>query len=208
MKTCLLVAPHFPPSNFASVHRARLWSRHLPEFGWKPIILTTHSDYYEEALDWDLQKLLPSDLEITATKALPTKPIRLVGDIGIRAFPYHLAAAAKLAKARKIDFMHITIPANFSALLGRPLRALRGVPYGIDYIDPWVHEWPGSDKVFSKAWMSSSLAKLLEPWAVKKSERHHWHHGRLLRRRVGAQSPPPNASCHGLHAIRGGGGRL
>ncbi len=169
MKTCLLVAPHFPPSNLASVHRARLWSRHLPEFGWKPIILTTHSGYYEEALDWDLQKLLPSDLEIIATKALPTKPIRLVGDIGVRAFPYHLAAAAKLAKARKIDFMHITIPANFSALLGRPLRALRRVPYGIDYIDPWVHDFPGSDKKLSKAWISCTMAKLMEPWAVKQA---------------------------------------
>ncbi len=149
------------------MHRARLWSRHLPQYGWKPIILTTLSNYYEESLDSDLQKLLPPDLEIIATKALPTKPVRIIGDIGIRAFPYHLSAAARLSEVRRIDFMHITIPSNFSALLGRPLRALRNVPYGIDYIDPWVHEWPGSEKKFSKAWISSAMAKILEPWAVK-----------------------------------------
>ena len=41
------------------------------------------------------------------------------------------------------------------------------MPYGIDYIDPWVHEWPGSERRFSKAWSSARLGELLEPWAVR-----------------------------------------
>jgi hypothetical protein len=51
MKTVVLVAPHFVPSFLASVHRARLWSYHLPEFGWRPIILTTHERHYECQID-------------------------------------------------------------------------------------------------------------------------------------------------------------
>ena len=50
MKNVVIVAPHFPPSNLAAVHRARLWAQHLAEFGWKPTILATHWDHYEEAL--------------------------------------------------------------------------------------------------------------------------------------------------------------
>jgi hypothetical protein len=41
------------------------------------------------------------------------------------------------------------------------------VKYGIDYIDPWVHVFPGSDKLFSRHWFSTKLAKWLEPKAVK-----------------------------------------
>jgi hypothetical protein len=43
------------------------------------------------------------------------------------------------------------------------------VPYGIDYIDPWVHEFPGSDRKFSRHWWSTRLARTLEPIAVRKA---------------------------------------
>ena len=37
-RTCLIVSPYFPPSSLAGVHRARLISRHLPAFGWEPVL--------------------------------------------------------------------------------------------------------------------------------------------------------------------------
>ena len=49
------------------------------------------------------------------------------------------------------------------------LHKTTGILYGIDYIDPWVHKFPGSDKVFSRHWWSTHIAKLLEPIAVKKA---------------------------------------
>jgi hypothetical protein len=167
VKTCLIVAPHFPPSNLAAVHRSRIWARHLPEFGWRPVIVTTHPRHYEEALDPDLERLVPPGLEILRTAALPTRPLRLVGDIGIRAFPFHLKAILDYTKRNRVDFLHITIPSNYAALLGRFVKALRGIPYGIDYIDPWVHWWPEAERRFSKAWFSHHLSTVLEPWAVK-----------------------------------------
>jgi hypothetical protein len=66
-----------------------------------------------------------------------------------------------------MDLLHVTIPSNFSALLGRAVHDRFGTPYGIDYIDPWVHEWPGSERPLSKAWTSARLARVLEPWALK-----------------------------------------
>ncbi len=53
------------------------------------------------------------------------------------------------------------------ALLGPYLFKKTGIPYGIDYIDPWVHVFPGSDKIFSRHWFTTQLAKFLEPIAVK-----------------------------------------
>ncbi|CAN5879251.1 hypothetical protein BH11PSE3_BH11PSE3_16370 [soil metagenome] len=162
-----LVAGHFPPSNLAAVHRARLWSQYLPDFNWTPIVVTTDPRYYEEELDPDIEMLVPRDLRVIRTRALPTRPLRVIGDIGVRGFWWHYRALCKLAEAGEIDFIHITIPSHFSAPLGRLVFRRYGIPYGIDYIDPWVNRWPGVDKLFSRAWGSYQLAHILEPWSVK-----------------------------------------
>lgn len=166
-RTVALVAPHFPPSNLAGVHRARLLSLHLEEFGWRPIIITTHWRHYEEALDWDLVKMVRPGLETISTPALPTKPIRILGDIGVRAFPWHRAAIMRLFREGRIDFLHITVPSFYSALLGASIYWRKPIPFGIDYIDPWVNTWPEAEQRFSKAWTSLRLAEMLEPTAVR-----------------------------------------
>jgi hypothetical protein len=162
-----LVAPHFPPSNLAGVHRTRLLAQHLHEFGWRPIIVTTHWRHYEEALDWGLASLVDPELEIIRTPAAPTRPVRLVGDIGIRALPWHLAALRRLWRERRVDFVHITVPSFYSAVLGELLYRRAPLPFGIDYIDPWVHTWPEAEVRYSKAWLSLQLAHRLEPWATR-----------------------------------------
>jgi hypothetical protein len=93
--------------------------------------------------------------------------VRLVGDIGVRALPWQLRVLDRLIVRSEIDFVHITIPSCYSALLGELLYRRHRFPFGIDYIDPWVHVWPGTEKRFSKAWLSCRLANRLEPWAVK-----------------------------------------
>ncbi len=169
MKSVAIVAAHFAPSTLAGVHRARLWSLHLHEFGWEPIIVTTKPSYYEEPSEDALSALVRDGLQIIRTNAIPIGPLRIVGDVGIRGFYAHLQALKSLARQKKIDFCHITIPSNFSAPLGRLLRRSTGMLYGIDYIDPWVHDFPGSSIVGSKAWFSKTLASLLEPWCVQKA---------------------------------------
>ncbi len=169
MKKILIISPHFPPSNLAAVHRSRLFARHLPAFGWEPVILTVHEKFYEEAPDWNLVKLLPEGLRIEKVSAFPVTRPRLVGDIGIRAFFQLYRKARRLIKTEKFDFLYIPIPSFYAALLGRWLHGSTGISYGIDYIDPWVHHFPGSDKTFSRHWWSSKIATLLEPVAVKKA---------------------------------------
>ncbi|MEO9145214.1 MAG: hypothetical protein ABI237_06610 [Ginsengibacter sp.] len=169
MKKILIIAPHFPPSNLAGVHRPRLFAQHLPAFGWEPIILTVHEDFYEEAPDWNLVKLLPENLRIEKVSAFKITKPRLIGDIGLRAFFQLYRKGKELIKKEKIDFIYISIPSFYTALLGRWLHSSTGTPYGIDYIDPWVHEFPGSKKLFSRHWFSKQMAVFLEPIAIKKA---------------------------------------
>ncbi len=166
-KCIAIVTGHFPPSNLAGVHRSRLWARHLPEFGWEPIVVTAHPDYYEENLDPALLELVNSELRVIRTKAISVKPVRLAGDIGLRALYWQFNALDELVARKEIDFVHITIPSNYAALLGEFLYRRHRFPFGIDYQDPWVDVWPGVEKPFSKAWASRRLANWLEPWAVK-----------------------------------------
>jgi len=77
--------------------------------------------------------------------------------------------AKKIIKEEKIDFVYITIPSFYGALWGRWLHQSTGVAYGIDYIDPWVHEFPGSNKLFSRHWWATKVSGFLEPIAVKKA---------------------------------------
>ena len=167
MKNILIISPHYPPSNLAAVHRSRLFALHLPDFGWNPVILTVHEEFYEEALDWNLHKLITSDQRIEKVSAFKVGKPRLVGDIGLRAYFQLRRRALELIRAEKIDFVYIPIPSFYMALLGPYLFKKTGVPYGIDYIDPWVHQFPGSHKIFSRHWFSTQLAKFLEPIAVK-----------------------------------------
>jgi hypothetical protein len=171
VKRVLIVAPHFPPSNLAAVHRSRLFAQHLPEFGWEPIVLTVHHDHYEATLDWDLARLVPEWLRVERVGALPAEPLRYVGigDIGLRGFVPMLRRILKLVDQQQVDFVYIPIPSFYAALLGRIVHRLRGIPYGIDYIDPWVFKWTDGWQPFSKHWISRQLADVLEPIAVKEA---------------------------------------
>lgn len=166
MKKILIIYPHFLPSNLAGVHRPRLFAQHLPSFGWEPVVLTVHEDHYEESLDVESLRLLPAGLRVEKVAALPLTRPRVIGDIGLRAFFSLYRKAKALIRSEKIDFVLIPVPSFYCALLGRWLHHSTGIRYGIDYIDPWVHRFPGSEKRFSRHWFSTRAARLLEPIAV------------------------------------------
>jgi hypothetical protein len=161
----VLASSHFAPSNLVGGHRARLLSRYLPEFGWEPIVVTGDPRHYQERPDPDLVRLVAPGLEVVHASTLPHQP--LVGDVGIRAFWGAYRAIARLVRKRDVDFVMVTIPSNFFAPLGRLIHRRFGVPFGIDYQDPWVAHWPGVDRTFSRAWGSYTLATMLEPWSVR-----------------------------------------
>lgn len=169
MKKILVITPHYPPSNLAAVHRSRLFAQHLPAFGWEPVILMVDEAFYEEEPDWNLHQLLPAGQRIEKVKAFKVSKPRLIGDIGLRGFFQLRKRALQLVQQEAIDFVYLPVPSFYVSLIGPYLHRKTGVRYGIDYIDPWVHVFPGSDKIFSRHWFSTKLAKWLEPKAVKRA---------------------------------------
>jgi hypothetical protein len=167
MKRVLIITSHFPPSNLAGVHRGRLFAKYLPNYGWDPIVLTVDEKFYEEKLDYDLNLFVPTSLHIEKVSAFNNSNPRTIGDIGIRAFFQMLKKANGLIKQYPIDFIYIIIPSFYLSLLGPILFRKHGIKYGIDYMDPWVHDFPGTEKMFSRHWWSTIFSKILEPIALK-----------------------------------------
>lgn len=168
MKNILIIYPHWPPSNLAGVHRPRLVANYLEEFGWKPTILTVHPAYYEEEPDWDLLKTVKESVKVEHVAARPVSSgLRLIGDIGLRAWSNIKKRALEIIKEREIGFIWIPIPSFYMAIMGRVLHDKTGVPYGIDYIDPWVRDI--SNRKDLRSVISLKLAEWMEPYAVRKA---------------------------------------
>ncbi len=167
LKTVLIIYPHWVPANLAGVQRPRLIGNYLKQFGWKPLLLTVDSKYYEETPDPHISKTASEDIEVIYTKAYKVSKPRIIGDIGLRAYPFLKEKALQICKERKIDCIWIPIPSFYTAILGRVIHDKTGIPYGIDYIDPWVRDITNQNDTRAK--LSQTVARTLEPYAVKKA---------------------------------------
>ena len=171
-KTVLIVGADFSPSSYPPAVRIRLFARHLPEFGWRPIILTTEPAYYEWPVDPENERLLPADLEVIRTRALPASITRKIGigDLGIRSLWHNWRALNYLCRERQIDLIFIPVPPNPTMVLGRLAHARFRIPYIIDYIDPVITDYywklPRAQRP-PKYEIAYALARLMEPFALK-----------------------------------------
>ena len=167
MKTLLIIYPHWHPANLAGVHRPRLIGNFLTEFGWKPRIVTVKEDFFEELPDAGFFKTFSKDFDVSRVNAFKITKPRIIGDIGLRAFWQMYNEALKVIRKEKIDFLWLPIPSFYTALLGRAIHRKTKIPYGIDYIDPWVRDI--SNRNDWRHRLSNCLAKILEPIAVKEA---------------------------------------
>jgi len=175
MKNVVILAPEFTPSSYPPALRARFFARHLPEFGWNPIVLTTDPRNYEAAVDPENEKLLDPALEVVRTDALPLKWTRKVGfsDISLRTMWPHWRALKEMCRNRKIDLIFVSVPPNFPIALARLAHARFGIPYMLDYNDPIItdhysklprHQRPPKWGVVRR------LYGILEPFALKRAD--------------------------------------
>jgi hypothetical protein len=169
-----VIGADFAPSSLPPALRIRLVTRHLPEFGWEPIVVTTRPSFYECDVDPENLRLLPEGLRVIRTRAWPaslTRPFG-IGDVGIRSLWHHWRVLSDLCRRRIVDAVWIPVPPYVPMVLGRLARARYGVPYAIDFIDPWVsdHYWklPPEDRPPKWA-LAHGVSKLLEPFALYKA---------------------------------------
>ena len=174
MRRVLMISPHFPPDSTAGTHRVRLLAPHLQAHGWEPTVLTVDPRDYEGRLDPALAASVPPDLRVVRCRAWPasrTRPFG-IGDLGLRALRGLEVASVELMSRETFDALFITIYPTYPALLGPWLKKRFGVPFVLDYQDPWVGEWGRSVGAGAnghadlKSRATRALARRLEPIAL------------------------------------------
>jgi hypothetical protein len=163
MRRVLVIAYYTPPLGLSGVMRVTKLCKYLPEFGWKPLILTAkpsayyHYDpgllkdlagstvYRTESVDPArlLNRLRParSRLRPALARSLGKGP-RLLNyvlfpDSKVGWFPFGSAAGRHIMDREKPAAIFATAPPFTSLLLGVRLKAHAYVPLVVDFRDPW-----------------------------------------------------------------------
>jgi hypothetical protein len=170
--TLLLVSLNFPPSQMASVHRARHLASHLPEFGWWPVVVAVDERFHKEPSDAALGQLVPSTVEVHRIKALPlglTTPFGL-GDLSIRSMYDVWSKLKQLIVLESPQGVFFTGWPYYQMLLSEPLRRRFGLPVVLDFQDPWVSNQGATFPTLSKQGLSHRVALFFEPRAIRNAD--------------------------------------
>lgn len=164
MKKIFIVAPYFPPSAKPPAQRVRLLAEHLYKFNWHPVIFTVNPKFREETKDPWMTELVGNEFELVEVNCLDQRKTRKikVGDLGLRMLPYLFFKLHKYAKKQKPDFILYPVPPWYILMIAPVIKRLTGIPYGIDFIDPWVHELDSTE---------TSGKKRFSQWIAKKMEK-------------------------------------
>jgi glycosyltransferase involved in cell wall biosynthesis len=152
-KTVLMVAYHFPPfAGSSGLLRTLSFARHLPAYGWRPIVLTASVRAYQETNSNGLLEV-PPDLDVQRAFALDVgRHLTVFGRYpNWMATPdrwntWLLGAVPKglsLVRLHRPQVLWTTYPIATCVLIGMVLRRATGIPWVLDLRDPLLYQaWP------------------------------------------------------------------
>jgi hypothetical protein len=144
LRKVLIVSPHFAPINSPDMQRTRLMLPYLRALGWEPIVLAVAPEMVEGGvLEPLLESTYPSDIRIVRVSGVSPKLTRVfgIGSLWWRCGKALRAAGDKLLRTEKFDLVFFSNTQFGSFTLGPRWKALFGVPYVLDYQDPWTNDY-------------------------------------------------------------------
>lgn len=161
MKKVLMIAFHFPPlAGSSGIQRTVSFARHLPKYGWEPLILTAHPRAYERVSD-DQMKDVPADMIVERAFALDSaRHLALFGrHFALSARPdrwmtWWLGAVPlglRMLGRHRPNALWSTYPVATAHKIGCTLQQLSGLPWIADFRDPMAQDGYPADP---KTWQS------------------------------------------------------
>jgi hypothetical protein len=138
----LLVSPRFPPSSAADSQRLRMLLPHLAAEGCSAEVLAVDASCCADAVDpWQAEHLSAA-VPIHRVRGLSQRWARLPGLGSIEARCYHALARAgsHLLRRKHFDAVYFSTTAFGCFRLGPLWKRRHGVPFVLDYQDPWVND--------------------------------------------------------------------
>jgi glycosyltransferase involved in cell wall biosynthesis len=159
----LIVSPHFPPVNAPDMQRARQCLPYLADHGWEAEVLAVSPEDVAMPLDARLAVGLPASVPVHRVRAWPLALCRSlgVGSLGLRAQRALGRAGSRLLESGHFDLVFFTTTQFPVLSLGAVWQRRHGVPYVVDWQDPWVTDYysrpgapppPGGWKYRFAAW--------------------------------------------------------
>ena len=142
-RTVLFVSPHFPPTNAPDMQRVRLLLPYLHEQGWKPVVLAVEPGQVAAPLDHWLTDGLPTDAPVHRVTALGLGWGRVpgLGTLTFRALGALRHTGDALLKTGRFDLVYFSTTQFGLHTLGPRWQRRFGVPFVMDYQDPWVNDY-------------------------------------------------------------------
>jgi glycosyltransferase involved in cell wall biosynthesis len=166
MRNVLLVTRNFAPTSHVSVERAIKLAKYLPEFGWRPTVLTgdpptaglpSDPQLLEQVRGIEVLKIRAPEFSLFYRRpaagpaknrsGLRSAPERgpwhpkawLVPDSQVLWYPFAVRASLRAAPAARWDAVVATSFPPTALLIGRTVAARLGIPYVADFRDAWTH---------------------------------------------------------------------
>jgi hypothetical protein len=140
----LIVCPHFPPVNAPDMQRTRLALPYLRDFGWEPVVLAVAPDMVEGGvIEPLLEATYPADIRVIRVRGIPPRFTRWagIGSLWLRCGRALRAAGDRLLRKERFDLAFISTTQFDAFTLGPRWKAMFGLPYFLDYQDPWINDY-------------------------------------------------------------------
>jgi len=185
MKRLLMIAFHFPPlAGSSGIQRTISFARHLPQFGWEPLILTAHPQAYERLSDDQLMDV-PSSAAVERAFALDSaRHLAIRGrypafaarpDRWITWWLGAVPRGLRMIRKYRPHAVWSTYPIATAHVIGHTLHRLSGLPWIADFRDPMAQEgypadpktWRSFKRIEEDALRSASVCVFVAPGAAR-----------------------------------------
>lgn len=146
----LMIAYHFPPlAGSSGIQRTLQFVRYLPEFGWQPIVLTTHPRAYPRTSDDQLQDIPAGVTVIRAPAFDSARHFALAGrypsfiarpDRWISWLPGATLMGKRIIRQYRPQCIWSTYPIATAHRIGYALKHISGLPWIADFRDPMAQD--------------------------------------------------------------------
>ena len=170
MKKVLAVAQYFPPIGGVGTFRITKFVKYLPNFGWKPIVLTVKKDCYSNKawIDADFERNIPKDIHVYRTKILRTK---IINDEGIKWLPFLIPKLIRLIYREKPDLVFVTGGPFFPLIVCPIVKIFFRLPCVVDLRDPWKLSYSRIPARRLKAYLGWLLINIAEPIVLRNASK-------------------------------------
>lgn len=134
------MSPRFAPSNAADSHRVRLLLPHFRDAGIEAEVLAVDARDVGGPVDPWLESRLPAHVPIHRVRAWPLHGWGM-GGLAQRALVPLLRRGSRLLAERSFDLVFFSTTEFLLHVLGPVWRSRHGVPFCMDYQDPWVNDY-------------------------------------------------------------------